>query len=335
MMTTVIRLPLATINDSELEKAVELLRHGKLVAFPTETVYGLGANAFNAEAVERIFQAKGRPANNPVIVHIGNQSDVARVVSHWPKNAEVLAAKFWPGPLTLVLPKGPEIPQIVTAGSPNVAVRMPAHPVALRLIQLAGVPVAAPSANRFGELSPTTAEHVLAGMDGRVDLIIDAGPTQVGLESTVLDLTSTPPQLLRPGHISPAQIEAEIGPIVRREFSAATPESPLPSPGLLVRHYAPRTRTECLNDGSNRVDELLKAGFRVGWITLRSSIPISEPALTARVLPANAAEYGARLYATLHDLDQLGLDRIVIDLLPASEEWLAVRDRLARASAQD
>jgi L-threonylcarbamoyladenylate synthase len=212
---------------------------------------------------------------------------------------------------------------------------MPAHPVALRLIQLAGVPVAAPSANRSGELSPTTADHAQAGMNGRVDLIIDAGPTQVGLESTVLNLTTTPPQLLRPGKITTAQIEAEIGPIIRRVFPANSPTSPLLSPGMLARHYAPRTPTECSTRGKDRVAELLGSGLRVGWVALQTVNPTPRPELQVRTLPNDPAEYGVRLYATLHELDQLGLDRIVVDLPPESEEWLAARDRLRRASAQD
>lgn len=333
--TVLIQLDPEKNNDAVLDNAANLLRQGKLVVFPTETVYGIGANALDAAAVERIFRAKGRPAYNPVIVHIGNRTDVSRVVSDWPASAQILADKFWPGPLTLVLPKHSEIPAVVTAGGPTVAVRMPAHPIALRLIQLAGVPLAAPSANRFGELSPTTAQHALAGMNGRVDLILDAGPTQVGLESTVLNLASTPPELLRPGHITPAQIEAEIGPIIRREISISPVEQPLPSPGMLARHYAPRTLTECVKNGQERVSELLKMGLRIGWVTYRRIDQSSSAALQVRKMPTDPASYAARLYATLHELDQLELDRIVIDLPPDEDDWLAVRDRLVRASVHD
>jgi L-threonylcarbamoyladenylate synthase len=336
MINTILaRVKPDAIDEGKLAEAADLLRQGKLVVFPTETVYGIGANAFDADAVQRVFQAKGRPPENPVIVHIGNRSDVDSVVSEWPAAAQRLADKFWPGPLTLVLPKKAAIPPIVTAGSPTVAVRMPAHPVALRLIQLAGVPVAAPSANRSGELSPTTAEHALAAMNGRVDLIIDAGPTQVGLESTVLNLCSTPPQLLRPGMISPAQLEAEIGPIVRRESLASSLTSPVLSPGMLPRHYAPRTATECAATGKARVEELLRSGAAIGWVTFQADGWTSNALLHVRTMPKDPAEYGARLYATLHELDQLGLSRIVVDLPPQAEEWLAVRDRLMRASAQD
>jgi L-threonylcarbamoyladenylate synthase len=333
--TAIIHVDPGNPNDSRLRAAADMLRDGKLVVFPTETVYGIGANALDAKAVERIYLAKGRPPNNPLIVHLGDRKDLVGVTSGVPASAEILTSKFWPGPLTLVLPKNPRIPAIVTAGGPTIAVRIPAHPIARRLIQLAGVPVAAPSANRSGELSPTRAEHVAAGLGGLVDLIIDAGPTQVGLESTVLDLTTDPPRLLRPGQITPAQIEAEIGPIVRREIQENQPNLPLHSPGLLSRHYAPRTRTECVENGRDRINELLNFGYRVGWLAFTPQSRRSSSQLEIRIMPPDSNQYAAALYATLHELDQLGLDRIVVDLPPATDEWLAVRDRLMRASAQE
>ncbi len=335
--TPIIRVDPRLPDEAVLERAASILRGGGLVVFPTETVYGLGANALDAAAVARIFQAKGRPQNNPLIVHVTDATDSSRVVSHWPKSAQLLAAKFWPGPLTLVLPKHPNLPAIVTAGAPTVALRVPAHEIARRLIQLAGTPIAAPSANRSSELSPTTAEHVLAGLDGRVDLILDAGPAQVGLESTVLDLTTSPPRLLRPGQITPAQLEAIIGAIVRRDFNQAVPDAPLPSPGRLAKHYAPRTSMECLDGNENacRVEELLQQGLRVGWITLKPAFDAARSNLVVRPMPIEPAAYAAQLYAALHELDGLALDRIVVDLPPDTDEWLAVRDRIMRASAQD
>ncbi len=186
-------------EPERIARAAEVLRRGGLVAFPTETVYGLGANALDPNAVAGIFHAKGRPANNPVIVHVAEARDVLRVVADWPEIAERLAQRFWPGPLTLVLPKRAGVPDVVTAGGPTVAVRVPAHPVALALLRAVGVPIAAPSANRSTQLSPTRAEHVQRGLDGLIDLILDGGPTTGGLESTVLDVTTTPPRLLRPG----------------------------------------------------------------------------------------------------------------------------------------
>ncbi len=331
----VVKIDPAKFHDSDLLEAAKLLREGNLVVFPTETVYGVGANALDAAAVQRIYSAKGRPPTNPIIVHLGDRRDLAGVTAETSPAAEILASKFWPGPLTLVLPKNSRVPALVTAGAPTIAVRVPAHPVARRLIQLTGVPVAAPSANRSGELSPTRAEHIRAALGERVGLIIDAGPTQVGLESTVLDLTTAPPRLLRPGQITPAQIEAEIGPIVRRQFVANRLDLPMPSPGLLTRHYAPRTRTECVADGSERIEELLSSGLKVGWLAFVAADRPPSLALQIRIMPADANRYATSLYATLHELDQMGLDRIVVDLPPATDEWLAVCDRLMRASAQD
>ena len=350
--------------DASLARAVEVLRAGGLVAFPTETVYGLGANALDADAVRRIFAAKGRPATNPVIVHVATIEQVALVASDWPDDAARLAAAFWPGPLTLVLPRRPEVPDVVTAGGPTVAVRIPAHPVALRLLEALGLPIAAPSANRSNRLSPTTAEHVYADLNGRIDLLLDAGPTSGGIESTVVDVTTRPARLLRLGLIDPAAIERIIGPIrrpvvplalvlggeglgVRGRVTAReaplTPdpsppeyrgrgekEFPLPSPGMLSRHYAPRTPLECVEgDGMTRVDELLAAGLRVAVVTRRSR-PEGVRTLT---MPADPAGYAARLYAALHLLDAEGFDRLIVELPPDEDAWLAVRDRLRRASS--
>jgi L-threonylcarbamoyladenylate synthase len=335
-MTNIVHLSNSPEDDEPvLKKAADLIRRGGLVAFPTETVYGLGANALDKAAVNRIFVAKGRPPNNPVIVHIDRAASALLVAATWPDTAELLARKFWPGPLTLVLPKKPAVPDIVTAGASTVAIRVPAHPVALRLLQLAAVPIAAPSANRSGQLSPTTADHVAQALGGRIDMILDGGPTQVGLESTVLSLANSPPRLLRPGHITPAQIEAVIGPILRVYPAAVDQATPLPSPGLLLRHYAPRTRTEVVEgSGRHHVLELARSGLRVGWLTLEKP---SEPLQGVRVshMPAEPQSYAVRLYAALHDLDRAGLDRIVVDLPPETDDWLAVRDRLRRAAAQD
>jgi L-threonylcarbamoyladenylate synthase len=341
-MSLVVRLPESPSDrDIVLGRAAEILRQGGLVAFPTETVYGLGANALDTSAVARIFTAKGRPANNPLIVHVAEIADVLRVASGWPELASRLAERFWPGPLTLVLPRQAVVPDVVTAGGPTVAIRIPAHLVARKLLQLAGIPLAAPSANRSGELSPTTAEHVQRSLGDRVDMILDAGPTQVGLESTVLSLVESPPRLLRPGHITPAQIEAIIG-LIQRPIAAPI-AGPLPSPGLLARHYAPRTPTE-VGEGSSvdRVRELVASGQRIGGVARPESskdvvsadaTPFEDSGrATRRTMPIDPHEYGAQLYAVLHDLDQMGLDRIVVEMPPATDEWLAVRDRLRRAA---
>ena len=293
--TPIIRVDPRQPDGAIIRKAADLLRAGKLVVFPTETVYGLGANAMDPAAVARIFEAKHRPPNNPLIVHVADATDCSRVVYQWPERARLLAESFWPGPLTLVLPKHPNLPAIVSAGGPTVAVRSPAHPVAQSLLKAAGIPIAAPSANPSGELSPTTAEHVLSGLAGRVDLILDAGATQVGVESTVVDLTSDPPRLLRPGHIGPAEIEAVIGPIVRRDIGARIAGVPLPSPGLLAKHYSPRTTLQGVEPtgDANLVRELCRNGLRVGWV--RSNGHLINPTGLAIRLPDDPAAYAARL----------------------------------------
>ncbi len=333
MSTPVLDVHSWPAGQPAIERAAEVLRRGGLVAFPTETVYGLGANALDGAAVERIFAAKGRPANNPVIVHVADVAAVHAVVAAWPDEALRLAGRFWPGPLTLVLPRNPAVPDIVTAGGPTVAVRLPAHPVARRLIAAAGVPVAAPSANRSSRLSPTRAEHVLRDLDGRIDLLLDGGPTTGGIESTVLDLTRRPARLLRPGLVAPADIEALIGPIERA--AAPAPEAPLPSPGMLARHYAPRTPLECVaGDARPRLEVLVRQGLRVAWLTHEAPAEGDVPAgVAVNLLPPDPAGYAAGLYALLHALDDGRADRIVVTLPPADEGWLGVRDRLKRAAA--
>ncbi len=318
-------------DPTVIARAAAVLRAGGLVAFPTETVYGLGANALDAAACARIFVAKGRPANNPIIVHVAGPAEARAVVASWPEIAVMLTARFWPGPLTLVLPKTAAVPAVVTAGGPTVAVRSPAHPVAQALLQAAGIPVAAPSANRSGELSPTRAEHVQRSLTDRIDLLLDGGPASGGVESTVLDLSRMPPRLLRPGLVSPAEIEAVIGPIER---SAVPTGAVLPSPGMLERHYAPRARLECLapTEAIKRVTELQKQGHKVGWVTFAAR-PLTLADVVVMPMPSDARAYAARLYEELHNLDVIGVERIVVDWPPDTEEWLAIRDRLRRASA--
>jgi L-threonylcarbamoyladenylate synthase len=328
--TQVWQVDSAAPDPEVLARAAAVLRAGGLVAFPTETVYGLGANALDPDAVRGIFAAKGRPARNPVIVHVGDVPAARALVTVWPETAGRLADRFWPGPLTLVLPRMPAVPDAVTGGGPTVAVRCPAHPVALALVRAAGVPVAAPSANRSSELSPTLPEHVLGGLVGRIDLLLDAGATPAGIESTVLDLSGSRPRLLRPGPIPPSLIEEVVGPVER--ISSGGESGPLPSPGLLARHYAPRTPLECcasVDELRDRERRLVKGGKRVASV-------VTEGTTSGTIqLPAEPAAYAARLYRTLHELDRQGFDRILVLMPPATDEWLAVRDRLTRAAASE
>lgn len=312
-----------------IAQAASILQSGGLVAFPTETVYGLGANALDPAAVARVFAAKGRPAGNPIIVHVADIQDAKALVSAWSPLAQTLAEQFWPGPLTLVLPRQAHVPDIVTACGPTVALRIPAHPVALALLRACRLPLAAPSANRSTELSPTLPEHVLNGLAGRIALLLDAGPTTGGLESTVLDLTTKPPRLLRPGLVTIAELEAVVGPIERMAVEHA--DEPMRSPGQMRRHYAPRTPLEVLRNSRHRVEELGEQGMRVGWLTHRDE---GKAAAMHVMLPAEPSGYSAQLYAALHQLDRVGLDRIVVESPPIGDDWLAIHDRLARAAAR-
>jgi L-threonylcarbamoyladenylate synthase len=309
-------------SAEEILHAAVLLRAGKLVAFPTETVYGLGANALDAEAVARIFEVKGRPNTSPIIVHVCDAEMVKQVAIAWPETAAKLAEKFWPGPLSLVLPKTPAVPDIVTAGLQTVGVRVPSHPVALALIQAAQLPVAAPSANRFTELSPTTAQHVRDSLGDRLDYILDGGPCQVGIESTVLSLEGGKPLLLRPGGVSRQQIEALIGPV---DIASHAPEGSHASPGMHPRHYSPRTPVRLVEKG--QVPEQGIGAY------LQISIAPRHNVSEAIRMPNSPQEYAASLYRVLHDLDAKGYDWIAVETPSTTVEWEAVLDRLRRASS--
>ncbi len=295
-----------------IEHAAGLIRAGKLVAFPTETVYGLGANALDAAAVARIYEVKGRPSTSPLILHVDSIEMAQSLASAWPAAAQELARRFWPGPLTLVVPKHARVPDAATAGLSTVGLRMPAHPLALELIRAAGVPIAGPSANRFTSLSPTTAEHVRAALGGAVDYILDGGPCPVGIESTVL--SPDPPVLFRPGVIPLADLEAVTGPL-----RVATPGAGAhASPGMHKRHYQPATP---LYLGA---PPAAGRGFRL-WLG-----PGREGA--GLQMPADPRGYAAVLYATLHSLDRQGFDWVAVEPPPDSPEWAGVLDRLRRAA---
>jgi L-threonylcarbamoyladenylate synthase len=312
------------VSHAQIIHAAELIRTGRLVAFPTETVYGLGANALEPAAVERIYEAKGRPHSSPIICHISDLPMVQRLASEWPAAAQKLAEKFWPGPLTLVLPKTSAVTDLVTAGLPTVGIRMPAHPIAIELLKAAGVPIAAPSANRFTEVSPTTAEHVRRSLGDQVGYILDGGPCTVGIESTVLSLAGSAPVLLRPGGISRHQIEEVIGPVVRPPRQ--TTDEAHASPGLHPRHYSPRTRLYLAENGhvpQNGSGAYLQL-LHPPQGTVSEIVP----------MPTNPQGYAARLYQVLHFLDVRGFDWIAVDPPPALPDWEAVLDRLKRAASR-
>lgn len=313
-------------DGGEIARAARLLAGGGLVAFPTETVYGLGALATDAEAVARVYRTKGRPSTNPLIVHVPDV-DWARALAGdgWNDVAEALAREFWPGPLTLVLPRASGLADAVTAGGPTMAVRVPDHPVARELLRACGKPVVAPSANSSGRLSPTLAEHVAADLGERVDLILDGGPCVAGVESTVVDVTVCPPRLLRPGPIPPAKLEKVLGHFAVGPGTEAVSRSP----GLETRHYAPRTPLETADSATaafSRVEALRAGGSRVVWVSFGI-------AGADTVLPGDPAGAEQALFAALHRLDLLGLDLLVVVLPPDEPRWWAIRDRLTRASA--
>ncbi len=327
-------------------QAAALLRAGKLVAFPTETVYGLGADATNATAVEGIFTAKQRPHTDPLIVHIPDADGLSGVARDIPPIAWELTRRFWPGPLTLVLPHANRIPTVVTAGGDTVGVRSPSHPVAQALLRAAGVPVAAPSANRFMRTSPTTAAHVLEDLDGRIDCVLDGGPCGVGVESSVLDLTVTPPRLLRPGAVTLEQLRAilpeTLGPD-ERGGERDTPGSVKRAPGQMPRHYAPRARLVVFDatgaEGAEAVlaaaGAALAAGVPVGALVPDEEAPALERlgVVVARLGPVdNPAEAARRLYAGLRWLDERGRDPLLAHTYPRAGLGLALCDRLRRAA---
>ncbi len=312
-----------------LDTAAEILNRGGLVAFATETVYGLGAIATDPEAVSRIFAAKERPAINPVIVHVAGELQARLCVSEWPAAAQRLTARFWPGPLTLVLRRSAIVPDAVTAGNDTVAVRAPVGKVALGLIERTGRPIAAPSANRANRLSPTRGAHVLADLDGRIDLILDSGPTALGLESTVLDLTTSTPRLLRPGPILIQELEDALGQHVGEPLTHH-PGDRLTSPGQMPVHYAPATPAY----RADSVEELGEIGNceHMAVIVIGDHAPVSWSGFGTSFAMITPVEASRHLYEILHRCDGLGLRSIVV-LMPANlPEWRAVRDRLTRAT---
>jgi len=350
MKTRVLTIDPQQPDPATIQKAAEALKAGKLVAFPTETVYGLGANALDEKAVKKIFAAKERPPTDPLIVHIAHIGQVTQCAATFPANARKLALSFWAGPLTLILPKKKTIPDLVTAGLPNVALRAPAHRVARALMEMAGVPIAAPSANRFSRPSPTTAAHVKADLDGRIDLILDGGPADIGLESTIVDFTVDPPVVRRPGGITYEQVHSLVPDVVLGS-GAGHASAPQVAPGQMRRHYAPRAELTLYDGDAGRVVERIGAdvrtavakGARVGVLAPEEDLKALAPILasTASAGKVEVRPYGSRkdveragreLFAALRDLDATGVSVIFASSVGMEGLGLAIRDRLARAA---
>ena len=314
-----------------LTLAAEVIRAGGLVAFPTETVYGLGADALSEAAVARIFEAKERPRGNPLIVHVADATALDEVAVRVTDRAREVVASFWPGPLTLVLDRAAAVPLITTGGLDTVAVRVPAHPVAQGLIRAAGRPLAAPSANRSGRPSPTRAPHVLEDLGGRIELILDGGSTSVGLESTVLDMTTEPPTLLRPGGVTLEQLEAHLG---RVRLATGDDEAAGRSPGLRFRHYAPRAKVVLIEAGAGEeaVASWLDGGKSVALMA-QHAVGLDRPGLRVRLMPIDLEAYARELFEALRDLDATGVDAIFVEGIAEVGLGRAIMDRLRRAAS--
>ena len=317
------------ISDSDIDNAVAVLRAGGLVAFPTETVYGLGADASNPSAVRRIYEAKGRPADHPVIVHVADAIQVANWAREMPEAAHRLARRFWPGPLTLVLKRARGVSDVVTGGQDTVAVRVPSHPVAQQLLRRFGGGVAAPSANRFGRVSATTAEHVRQEFGGSVVIVLDGGEADVGIESTIVDLSGAAPRLLRPGWVTALAIEEAAG----QPLAAVDPRAPR-APGTLAAHYAPRTPL-ALAEGDLLLElaaSFTRQGKKVAALAFSAARPV-DPDITWTFAPRDAGGYAHALYSNLRKLDEAECDAIIVEHPPQTADWAAINDRLARAAA--
>ena len=324
------------LQGPEVEQAAKVLREGGTVAFPTETVYGLGANALDPAAIAKIFAAKGRPAWDPLIVHVSDRAMLERVAVVTPQ-AEKLIAAFWPGPLTLLLERTQQVPDAVTAGRPLVGVRMPSHPLALALIRAAGVPIAAPSANRFGHTSPTTANHVFEDLNQRINAILDGGPTTVGVESTVLDPNQSPMLIYRPGAITPEMIEQVAGAVRIFRPAAAPTENPesMPSPGVGIRHYAPQATLVLVADETElhkQEHQLAAAGKKIGVMLPQNWTANSSTEIFRWAAWEDGPALAQRLFAGLRDLDARGVTTILCPLPEANGVGLAIRDRLEKAA---
>ncbi len=317
-----------------VKRAADLLRRGELVALPTETVYGLAANAFDTNAVAKIFRIKGRPSNNPIIVHVSSIEMARRCVRKWPTMADKLSASFWPGPLTMVLHRSGNIPDSVTAGGETVGVRWPSHPFIQEVIRECDFPLAAPSANLSNAISPTNASHVQNGLGKQISLIIDGGQSQVGIESTVVDISGPEARLLRPGMIHEESLLAVVGELT---LGFGDSEEVLKSPGLLRKHYSPKAKVVllCWENEHDLRRKLMDRKMELSrtQVIAHSKIPLSAEFGRVSVIPHDAEAFARAIYAELHHCDESGARFIVVEQLPSGTEWRALADRLSRAAA--
>ena len=337
MDTKILHINPRQIDQDKLNIAARLIREGELVAFPTETVYGLGANALSSEAVGKIFEAKGRPTDNPLIVHIADPDMLEPLIRFMPEHAEEVMERFWPGPLTLIFPKSDDVPDQVTAGLDTVAIRMPSNPIAHALIYRAGVPIAAPSANLSGKPSPTRIKDVIEDMDGRIACIIDGGDCEVGIESTVLDLNSDQhPTILRPGGVSKEDLEELLGGVQVHSDSVSRPASP----GMKYRHYAPRARVILIEGDAKKSMKTLKSriaqekalGRRVGALVYGDEKGIEADAVMS--LGETSDDAGKSLFAHLREMDRKGIDTIIVEGVEEKGSGLAIMNRLKKAASE-
>ena len=335
MTTEILSTHAPELFQEAVRRAAELLRAGELVALPTETVYGLAANALDEIAVDKIFKVKGRPSHNPIIVHVADSETARNCVKQWPATAEKLARAFWPGPLTLVLPRAEKIPGVVTAGGDTVGIRWPAHPFMQAVIRACGFPLAAPSANLSNQISPTNAAHVYAQLGGRIPLIVDGGQSQVGIESTVLDLAVSPARILRPGMIHAESLAAAGLPIA--ECQLPNEAKALKSPGMLKKHYAPKATLLVLKwqNDTELQSQIGNRQLAIGNVQViaHTNIPAGFPAANVSVIPHDAEAFARALYAELHRCDAAGAETIVVEAPPDLPAWSGIADRLRRAAA--
>jgi L-threonylcarbamoyladenylate synthase len=324
-------------DPAAIAEAVGVLRARGLVAIPTETVYGLASLALDVGAVARLYDVKGRPRHHPLIAHVLGEPQARALAASWPDRATSLARRFWPGPLTLVVERAADVPSAVAGGGASIAVRAPSHPVARAVLEALGEPLAAPSANRYQGLSPTTAAHVVKQLGDLVDLVLDAGPCDAGIESTVVDVRSDPPRALRPGAVDLGALRSVL-PGIEALTDSLRGVTPRVSPGMEARHYAPRARLVLADtwvEAQRIAYGLAGTGARVGLVTHeKRTTSVREVRVLVRTLPRDPAQYARELYGTLHDLDDAGVDAIVVQGVPQDEAWWAVDDRLRRGSTE-